>query len=349
MATQSDQTRGVNGLRPPKRHGAARRAAIAALALTAAVAPATRATGAATSAGLWRAARGEGAPSGPGLSPPQRFTVQANGHPLAVWARIPPAARGAVLLVHGRTWSGRPDFDLDVPGLHRSVLEALETRGFAAYALDLRGYGQTPRDGTGWITPRRAAEDVVAVLTWMAARHPALPRPALLGWSTGAAVAHLAAATAPSRLSSLILAGYAPDPKGVIPSIAGPAAPLKQRNTRAGAASDFISPKVTPPAVVRAFVDAAIKTDPILADWRNEEQFICDSSRVSVPTLVLYGERDPNIDVRDAGNFFARLGTQDKQLVVFPGADHCAHLEDTHDAWVSAVVNFLNRHAASGR
>jgi pimeloyl-ACP methyl ester carboxylesterase len=71
---------------------------------------------------------------------------------------------------------------------------------------------QTPRDGTGWLTPRRAADDVVAVLTWIAVRHPTLPRPALLGWSTGAAVAHLTAATAPSRLSSLILAGYAPDP-----------------------------------------------------------------------------------------------------------------------------------------
>jgi pimeloyl-ACP methyl ester carboxylesterase len=174
-------------------------------------------------------------------------------------------------------------------------------------------------------------------------------RPALLGWSTGAAVAHLTAATAPTRLSSLILAGYAPDPKGVIAPVAVPMVPLKLRNTRAGAASDFISPKVTPPAVVRAFVDTAVRTDPILADWRNEEQFLCDSSRVSVPTLVLYGDRDPNIDVRDAGNFFAGLATLDKQLVVFPGADHCAHLENTHDAWVSAVVDFLNRHSVAGR
>ena len=283
------------------------------------------------------------------MSPPQRFTVQVNGHPLAVWARIPLTARAAVLLVHGRTWSGRPDFDLDVPGLHRSVLEALETRGFAAYAVDMRGYGETPRDATGWLTPRRAAADVLAVLTWMATRHPALPRPALLGWSTGAAVAHLTAATSPTRLSALILAGYAPDPKGVIAPVAVPAVPLKQRNTRAGAASDFISPRVTPPVVVRSFVDTAIKTDPTLADWRNEEQFICDSSRVSVPTLVMYGERDPNIEVRDAGNFFAGLATLDKQLVVFPGADHCAHLENTHDAWVSAVVTFLNRYAVSGR
>src|SRR5882762_10476066 len=104
--------------RRPNRRGVVRRAVLAALALSAAVAAASaaRATGAAANARSWGSARGENAPSGPGMSPPQRFTVQVNGHPLAVWARIPLTARGAVLLVHGRTWSGRPDFDLDVPG-----------------------------------------------------------------------------------------------------------------------------------------------------------------------------------------------------------------------------------------
>src|SRR5579862_1626914 len=68
----------------------------------------------------------------------QQFTVQSDGHPLAVWARVPSAPRGAILLLHGRTWSSRPDFDLQVPGLQRSVLESLEARGFAAYALDAR-------------------------------------------------------------------------------------------------------------------------------------------------------------------------------------------------------------------
>lgn len=305
----------------------ARSVALAALALTTAVAAA----------------------NGQRLSPPQHFTVQSDGHPLAVWARLPPAPRAAVLLLHGRTWSSRPDFDLEVPGLHRSVLESLETRGFAAYALDLRGYGETPRDATGWITPRRAAADVVAVLAWMAARHPALPRPALLGWSTGAAVAHLTAATSPPRMSSLILFGYAPNPNSVAARNEIPADPPMERNTRAAAVNDFISPKVTPRAVVTAFVEEAMRTDPIMADWRDDEEFIWDSARVSVPTLVMYGDRDPSVDAKDARAFVARLATRDKQLVVLPGADHFAHVEDTHDAWVAAVANFLNRHAVSGR
>jgi len=40
---------------------------------------------------------------------------------------------------------------------------------------------------------------------------------------------------------------------------------------------------------------------------------------------------------------FAKLGAKDKQMVVLPGADHAAHLEDTHDAWVAAILNFIKR------
>ena len=275
--------------------------------------------------------------------PLQHFTIQSDGHPLAIWARVPPAPRGAILLLHGRTWSSRPDFDLQVPGLQRSVLESLEARGFAAYALDARGYGATPRDATGWLTPKRAAADAAAVLRWIAARHPTLPRPALLGWSLGAAIAHLTAATSPSAMSSVILFGYAPDPDGVIPPDGDSGPLLRTKTTAEGAASDFVSPKVTPPVVVKAFVETALRTDPTVTDWRSEDQFVYDSSRITIPALVMYGDRDPGVDPPTAERFVSRLKNADKQLVVFPGADHCAHLEDTHDAWIAAVVNFLSK------
>src|SRR5690349_4590144 len=132
------------------------------------------------------------------VSAPERFTVQSDGHPMAVWARRPTSPRGAVLLVHGRTWSSRPDFDLQVPGLKRSVMADLSAAGFAAYAVDMRGYGETPRDATGWLTPTRSAADILNVLAWVGQQHPSLPRPALVGWSRGAASAMLAAEEMPS-------------------------------------------------------------------------------------------------------------------------------------------------------
>jgi pimeloyl-ACP methyl ester carboxylesterase len=297
-------------------------------------------------------------PSGPAASAAtasstglERFTVLSDGHPMAVWARRPPSGvRGVVLLVHGRTWSSRPDFDLHVPGLHRSVMASLAARGFAAYAVDLRGYGGTPRDSTGWLTPRRSAADVVNVLDWVAQQYPSLAKPALIGWSRGAAVAMLVAVEAPSRLSALVLFGFSYDPDLAFGDVDTPARPLRAKNTRESAASDFISPKITPPEVIREFVAAALESDPITADLKSDHEFSAIApAKIGTPTLILFGERDPGVLQAEAGKLLARLGTADKQLVELPGADHAAQLEDTHDAWVAAVVNFLTRPPAARR
>ncbi len=275
---------------------------------------------------------------------PERFTVRSDGHPMAVWARLPASPRGVVLLLHGRTWSSLPDFDLRVPGLDRSVMSSLAARGFAAYALDLRGYGGTPRDSTGWLTPRRSTSDVLNVLAWVAARHPTLPPPALVGWSRGAMVGQMAAQVAPARVSALVLFGFAYDPDAKFVDPVMPDEPARERNTAAAAASDFISPDVTPRAVVEAFTEQALRADPVLADLRGDGEFnMLNPARVTVPTLVLFGSRDPGVFHADAGKFFARLATPDKQMVSLPGADHAAHLENTHEAWIAAVVNFLER------
>ncbi len=279
----------------------------------------------------------------------QRLSVRLNGHTFAVWARIPAAPRSAVLLLHGRTWSSLPAFDLHVPGLQRSALVSLAARGIAAYALDQRGYGETPRDATGWITPVQASKDALAALTWIAGRHPALPQPVLLGWSLGAATAHLAAASSPQSVSGLILYGYAPDPEAEIAEAAAANEPARGRNTVTAAAGDFISPGVTEPAVIKVFSETAVKTDPVHADWKNETQFLCDSSKIKVPTLIVYGERDPNVDTRSARDFFHFLAAKEKRLIVLPGADHCAHLEATHDDWIAAIVGFISRLSRPGR
>jgi pimeloyl-ACP methyl ester carboxylesterase len=70
---------------------------------------------------------------------------------------------------------------------------------------------------------------------------------------------------------------------------------------------------------------------------------VLDPARVHVPTLVIYGDRDINVPPPDGPRFLARLAATDKQLVELKGAGHAAQLEDTHDAWVSAVAAFLSK------
>ncbi|HEX5216731.1 MAG TPA: alpha/beta fold hydrolase [Vicinamibacterales bacterium] len=281
------------------------------------------------------------APAAPAI---ERFTVQSDGHPIAVWARKPATPKGAILLIHGRTWSSRPDFDLQVPGLQRSVLVSFVAQGFAAYAMDLRGYGETPRDKTGWLTPLRAATDVGNVAAWVAAQHPSLPKPALVGWSRGGAIAAMAAQFSPARVSALVLFGFVFDPDLEFLDSVSSEKPQMSKNTEESAVSDFVSPKVTPPAVIQAFTEQAMKADPILMDLKNDAEFnALKPAKLTTPTLILYGERDGGVLPDDAGKFFARLAASDKQMVVLPGSDHAAHLEDTHEAWIAAIVNFLNR------
>ena len=278
---------------------------------------------------------------GPSL---EHFTVMSDGHPLAVWARRPAAPKGAILLVHGRTWSGLPDFDLQVSGESRSVLANLAIRGYAAYAIDLRGYGRTPRDRTGWLTPLRAADDVSAALAWIAAKEKLPARPVLLGWSIGSMVAQLAAQRRPELLSALVLYGYPFSPGDSIDADPDSTSrPARQRNTKEGAASDFISPGVTSPRMVAAYVKAALKADPILTDWRFADQFnALDPARVTIPTLVLQGERDPEPQAA-LQRLFTGLGTAQKSWVTLQGGDHAALLEDTRPLFADAVVSFIGR------
>ena len=115
------------------------------------------------------------------------------------------------------------------------------------------------------------------------------------------------------------------------------------KNTADSASSDFVSPKVTPSAVVKAYVEQALKADPVRVDLKNDAEFnVLKPAKVTVPTLVMYGQQDV-INDQEAAKFFAALGTGDKQLVVLPGGDHAALLEDTHDMWIAAIVSFLTR------
>lgn len=275
----------------------------------------------------------------------EHLTVLVEGHPMAVWARRPAHAHGAILFVHGRTWSARPDFDLQVPGEPRSVLEAFAAKGYAAYAVDLRGYGATPVDPSGWNTPDRSAADVAAVLDWIRKHEPALGAPVLFGWSNGSTVAQLVAQRAPKKLSALVLIGYWIDPDSTIASDTTHGPPPVVKNTAVAAASDFITPTAIDDRVKNAYVKASLVADPYFAEWRNRDQYnALNPALVHVRTLLIQGEHDPISLTPALVRFFSRIGTADREWVTIPGSDHAAILENTQPQVVSATVEFLERH-----
>jgi len=284
-------------------------------------------------------------PERPAKVAAQAHAVDSGGHAINVWSKSADSPRDVIVLVHGRTWSARPDFDLQVEGESRSSMDAFVAEGFAVYAVDLRGYGDTPRDDTGWLTPDQAAADLAAVLSWVATQHADLPTPSVLGWSMGSMVAHLTAQKHPELQSSVILYGYPRGPsrkKTRDPD--EPSKPPRKPTTVKAAIEDFIVKGAISQAASDAFGRAAVEADPVRADWRNGEQWnAMKAAALHVPTLLIHGERDPYAPLRVQGAVFMSLGHADRQWVVLAGCDHAAHLERCGPRFVQAVVGFVRR------
>lgn len=275
---------------------------------------------------------------------PVAHEITIDGHPLRIWEKSPEAPRSRVLLIHGRTWSTLPDFDLQVPGEQRSLMDGLVAQGTAAYGVDLRGYGETARDDSGWLTPQRAAADVAGVLEWLAGQGDAEARPYLFGWSYGAMVGQLVAQQRPDLISGLILFGYPVrpgidrDPDGAD----GP--PPRQATTARAARSDFLTPGAISERAIEAFVEAALAADPVRMDWRALDQWdALDGAAVRVPTLLLEGHQDPLAMDDVHAELFARLNTEDKAWVVIPGGDHAAFLGRPRGYFLRQLDAFMHR------
>lgn len=280
-------------------------------------------------------------------SAPEALVVKASdGHELRLWA-VPPAdepsgssQQRAIVLLHGRTWSSLPDFALRVgDDVSLSLMHALARRGVAAYALDLRGYGGTARDASGWAEPERAAEDLFAALEFVKQREGAAPD--LLGWSLGSLVAQLTVQRHPEAARSLVLYGYPRDLDKRTPIVEDGAAPAKQQNTETAARSDFITEGTISQEAVSAYVAASLAADPVRVDWRAMQQFdALDPAAITIPTLVIYGVHDPIAKQLWQAKLFTRMRTEDRQWVVIPNADHAAHLEQPA-RFIAALASFL--------
>jgi alpha-beta hydrolase superfamily lysophospholipase len=289
-----------------------------------------------------------GTPQQASARAPIKHDVVVDGHHLAVWEKKPAqGAKAIMVLLHGRTWSSLPNFDLQVPGERRSFMDALVDAGLDVYAIDLRGYGATPRDASGWLTPDRAVADVHAVIAWVQQRSGAAPRlPVyLFGLSRGAMIAAMAAQQKPESLAGLVLLGFGFDPDVLVPKGEAPVRPPRAGNTADAAASDFITRESYTGATLTAFVKAALKADPVLVDWRDEHQFNAfRPAQLQVPALLVHGDHDPQAPLAVSTKLFTRFGTSDKAWVIIPGADHAAHLEKSQGELVRVILWFVRRH-----
>ena len=186
-------------------------------------------------------------------------TSSSTGHHLAVWQKKPPqAARAIMVLLHGRTWSSLPNFDLQVPGEKRSFMDALADAGLEVYARRparlRRDAARCDRVADAGSRGRRRARGRRRGSS--SARRPLRGVPIyLFGLSRGAMVAAMVAQQQPETLAGVVLLGFGFDPDVSVPrtDAAGASAAAAQHRRRTPA-SDFITREPYTGATLTAFV-----------------------------------------------------------------------------------------------
>lgn len=272
-----------------------------------------------------------------------KHTVLSDQHPMAVWEKKAANAKGLILFVHGRTWSGVPDFDLQVDGEKLSLMDGMVEQGYSTYAVDLRGYGGTPRDSTEWASPDKAAKDILNILNWISVENNN-KKVHLFGWSMGSTLTLLATQKKAKDIASLTLFGYWQDLDYKIPEDPSDIQLEKRINTAKNAASDFITPGNISKKAINTYVKMALKHDPIRVDWRYQSQYNnIDPSLITTPVLILQGELDPIAPTENQAKLFTRLKTADKSWVVISGGDHAAFMETSRKNFIHSFTNFINR------
>ncbi|MBM0278452.1 alpha/beta fold hydrolase, partial [Micromonospora tarensis] len=201
-----------------------------------------------------------------------------------------------VVLVHGLAVSHR----------YLTPLAAALATTHPVYLPDLPGFGLTERPGRAYDVRQHAAH----LAAWLAAYR--LPPVCLLGHSFGAEVAAALTATDPDAVRALVLAGPTSDPTA--------------RSRRAQVGRWLVDTTREAPWQAPILVRDVWNARPwrVLATLSHSVRNAIETDlvRITAPTAVLGGERDPVAPAawRDQ---VARL-VPDAEVVVVPGAPHNA-------------------------
>jgi alpha-beta hydrolase superfamily lysophospholipase len=272
--------------------------------------------------------------------------------------------RGAVQILHGAS---------EHSGRYGRLAGALTARGFAVYAMDLRGHGRTAEStGIGRFGGPgvdRVLDDVQALHLLMAERHPGVPR-VLLGHSMGSIIALAAAERDGADLAGLVLSG----PLGVAPHLADMVTALQEAVTvgagdnaldALGAFNQRFEPARTrydwlsrDPAEVDAYVADPLCGDrmPLTAAYAAGVFGLAVAAATpealaklpdGLPVLLLSGERDPvggenAAQVTALADLLRERGLPVEQRI-YPDARHEVFNETNRDEVVADLVAWIDQ------
>jgi alpha-beta hydrolase superfamily lysophospholipase len=236
--------------------------------------------------------------------------------PYRLWRAKEP--RAAILLLHGA---------FDYSAAFDEIGPRLARRGFTALAIDQRGFGATASRGR-WAGSARLAADVVEAAGFLIGRMPARPPLFILGESLGGAAAiHAAAGQTIPQLQGLVLAAPGALASAFRHHLLGwIAAAARALAGDAELVFERLSGwDLTPAAAIRLIGDPLVmrRVRPEMLSGMADLAFASleEAKKVSLPALVMVGDRDEIIRRSCIRRMFDNLGGE-KTWRVVPEAPH---------------------------
>lgn len=225
--------------------------------------------------------------------------------------------KAVVVICHGVNSHG---------GQHAWTAEQLIARGFAVYAVDLRGRGQS--EGERFYVEDIAdyVADIGGLIAIAKERHPGLPV-YLLGHSAGGVVSCTYALDHQDQIDGLICESFAfqvPAPGFVLSAIKGLSHVAPHLGVLTLHMKDFTR---DPAALAQLEADPLTKgeTQPaatVAALVRADERLARSFDQITLPVLILHGTDDKATVCKGSEFFHEHAGAADKSLKIYQGHYH---------------------------
>ncbi|UJR82822.1 alpha/beta hydrolase [Sandaracinus amylolyticus] len=249
-------------------------------------------------------------------------------------------ARAVVVLVHGFKAHG---------GLYEWTGTQLAKRGFAAYALDLRGHGRS-EGARLWVESfQKYLDDVDAVVSMARGREPGLPI-FVLGHSAGGVISCGYVLEHQDELAGFVCESFAheiPAPDVALTLIKGldRIAPglhlLKLEDEGFSRDPEFVARMKSDPLIERQGYPAHSVAELVRADERLKKG---DFTEITLPILVIHGTADRVTRPSGSQRFEQMAGSRDKTLILYDGHYHDLLNDVGREQVLDDVVSWIVAH-----
>lgn len=283
----------------------------------------------------------------------QKSSIRSAGEaPCLSWLNPLGKPRAIILCVHGL-------------GLYSRSFEqfgkAMAPRGYAVYAVDVRGFGSwMAAKGREKCDFRNCSDDIVSTLNVLHLANPGVPV-FLLGESMGGAIALEVAAENPTLISGLISAVPAAERFKTGKTDFKVFMHLLTGNRKVNVSKSVINQATQDPALRQEWAGDPLDRINISAkELMQFQAYMNDNHERAkkidrMPVLIVQGGKDQLVKAEGTKELFDELATEDKKMAMVNGAEHLVYEEgqfskevlDLTDGWIKQRLPSADGIAAS--